>query len=140
MKRRSQQEPILRPCSDLPAVSYPNLKKESVIMQKRQSVLLLRLSDSGWLASCYFRQRPSDSTGLVSNQLENSNHPGHVSRETITQSTAYFASQLTAFTIPLRPAGVSLARQHWLDFMARVAFGTTISTASFVVAGAPKLA
>lgn len=55
--------------------------------------------------------------------------------------SAYFAGRLTAFTIPLRPAEVSQARQHWLDVMANIAFGTTISYATFAAAaGAPKAA
>ena len=37
--------------------------------------------------------------------------PDHVSRETITQLMAYFAGQRTHFTIPLRPANISPARQ-----------------------------
>ena len=35
--------------------------------------------------------------------------PNHVSRETITQLMAYFAGQRTSFTIPLRPANISIA-------------------------------
>ena len=38
--------------------------------------------------------------------------PNHVSRETITQLMAYFAGRRTHFTIPLRPANISPARQH----------------------------
>ena len=46
--------------------------------------------------------------------------PDHVSRETITQLMACFASQRTDFTIPLRPTNISPARQHWLNIMASV--------------------
>jgi methylated-DNA-[protein]-cysteine S-methyltransferase len=88
----------------------------------------------------------SDSAHLIQldwNQIswKDADRPDDVSRETITQLTAYFAGQLTAFTIPLRPAGVSPARQHWLDVMASIDFGTTISYAAFAAAaGAPKAA
>ena len=51
----------------------------------------------------------------------------HVSRETITQLMTYFAGQRTHFTIPLRPANISPARQHWLNIMASIPYGTTIS-------------
>ena len=34
-------------------------------------------------------------------------HPNNVSRETINKLTAYFVGRLTAFTIPLRPTGIS---------------------------------
>ena len=94
----------------------------------------------GWLRAI------SDGAHLIRldwNQIswKSSDHPDDVSRETINQLTAYFAGRLTAFNIPLRPAGVSQARQHWLDVMAQIAFGTTISYATFAAAaGAPKAA
>jgi len=67
--------------------------------------------------------------------------PDHVSRETITQLMAYFAGQRTHFTIPLRPANISPARQHWLNMMASIPYGTTISYAAFAAAaGAPNAA
>ena len=94
----------------------------------------------GWLRAI------SDGAHLVRldwNQIgwKDPDRPDDVSRETINQLTAYFAGRLTAFTIPLRPAGVSQAREHWLDAMANIAFGTTISYATFAAAaGAPKAA
>jgi len=94
----------------------------------------------GWIRAI------SDRTHLIQldwNQIgwKDADRPDDVSRETITQITAYFAGQLTAFTIPLRPAGVSPARQHWLDVMASNDFGTAISYAAFAAAaGAPKAA
>ena len=60
--------------------------------------------------------------------------PDRVSRETITQLMAYFAGQRTHFTIPLRPANISPARQHWLNIMASIPYGTTISYAAFAAA------
>ena len=65
---------------------------------------------------------------------KDTDRPDCVSRETITQLTTYFAGQVTAFTIPLRPAGISLAPQHSLDVMASIDFETTISCAAFAAA------
>ena len=54
---------------------------------------------------------------------------------------AYFAGQRTHFTIPLRPDNISPARQHWLNIMASIPYGTTISYAAFAAtAGAPNAA
>ena len=47
----------------------------------------------------------------------------------------YFAGQRTHFTIPLRPANISPARQHWLNIMASIPYGSTISYAAFAAAG-----
>ena len=67
--------------------------------------------------------------------------PDHVSRETIKQLIAYFTGQRADFTIPLRPANISTARQHWLNVMSSIPFGTTISYAAFATAaGAPNAA
>ena len=60
--------------------------------------------------------------------------PDHVSRETITQLMAYFAGHRNNFTIPLRPANISPARQHWFNIMASIPYGTTISYAAFAAA------
>ena len=54
-----------------------------------------------------------------------------VSRETITQLSAYLAGQLTAFTIPLDLSSRSTAAQRWLAIMASVPYGQTISYADF---------
>ena len=67
--------------------------------------------------------------------------PDNVSRETITQLTAYFHGNLRCFNLPLLPAGVSQSRQRWLDVMATIPFGATISYAAFAAAaGHPKAA
>ena len=67
--------------------------------------------------------------------------PYHVSRETITQLMVYFAGQRNNFTIPLHPANISPAQQHWLNIMASIPYGTTISYAAFAAtAGAPNAA
>ena len=94
----------------------------------------------GWLRAI------SDGTHLAHlewNQIgwTDLDHPDHVSRETIKQLIAYFASQCINFTIPLRPAMISPAQQHWLDVMLSIPFGTTISYAAFAAAaGAPNAA
>ena len=67
--------------------------------------------------------------------------PDDVSRETITQLTAYFQGDLRCFDLPLLPAGASPSRRRWLDVMAKIPFGTTISYAAFAAAaGHPKAA
>ena len=67
--------------------------------------------------------------------------PDDVSRETITQLTAYFHVDLRSFDLPLLPAGTSRSRRRWLDAMATIPFGTTISYAAFATtAGHPKAA
>ena len=67
--------------------------------------------------------------------------PDDVSRETIAQLTAYFLGHLRRFDLPLLPIGTSPSRRRWLDVMATIPFGTTISYSEFaVVAGHPKAA
>ena len=67
--------------------------------------------------------------------------PDDVSRETITQLTAYFHGDLRSFDLPLLPTGISQSRRRWLDVMATIPFGTTISYAVFAAAaGHPKAA
>ena len=78
----------------------------------------------GWLRAI------SDGVHLIYldwNQIgwKDPDRPDDVSRETISQLTAYFAGRLTDFTIPLRPTGVTPARRHWLDVMANITFDTT---------------
>ena len=65
----------------------------------------------GWLRAI------SDSAHLIQldwNQIgwTDADRPDDVSRETIAQLTAYFAGQLTDFTIPLRPARANTACQY----------------------------
>ena len=60
--------------------------------------------------------------------------PDDVSRETITQLTAYFHGELHSFDLPLLPAGISQSRRRWLNVMATIPFGTTISYAAFAAA------
>lgn len=65
--------------------------------------------------------------------------PDDVSRETINQLTAYFHGDLRCFDLPLMPFGVNLPRRRWLDIMATIPFGITISYAEFAAAaGHPK--
>ena len=75
----------------------------------------------GWLRAI------SDGAHLVRldwNQIgwKGPDRPDDVSRETINQLTAYFAGRLTAFTIPLRPAGGSQLTPSHKDNVARKAF------------------
>ena len=67
--------------------------------------------------------------------------PDDVSRETINQVTAYLHGNLRYFNLPLMPAGASQSRRRWLDVMATIPFGITISYADFAAAaGHPKAA
>ena len=67
--------------------------------------------------------------------------PDIVSRETIAQLKAYFDGQLRCFDLPLNPKGVSQSRCYWLDIMATIPYGTTITYAEFAAAaGHPKAA
>jgi O-6-methylguanine DNA methyltransferase len=67
--------------------------------------------------------------------------PDDVSRETITQLTAYFQDDLRCFDLPLLPTGVSQSRRRWLDVMATIPFGTTINYAALATAaGHPNAA
>ena len=67
--------------------------------------------------------------------------PDDVSRETITQLTAYFQGHLRSFDLPLLPAGMNQSRRRWLDVMATIPFGTTVSYAAFAAAaGHPNAA
>jgi O-6-methylguanine DNA methyltransferase len=67
--------------------------------------------------------------------------PDNVSRETVDQLDAYFRSRLHSFNLPLCPVGVSETKRHWLDVMATIPFGITISYTDFAnAAGHPKAA
>ena len=67
--------------------------------------------------------------------------PNDISRETIAQLIAYFQGDLRCFDLPLLPAGASQSQRRWLDIMATIPFGTTISYASFAAAaGHPQAA
>jgi methylated-DNA-[protein]-cysteine S-methyltransferase len=67
--------------------------------------------------------------------------PDDVSRETITQLTTYFQGGLRCFDLPLLPTGASQSRRRWLDVMAKIPFGTTISYAALAAAaGHPNAA
>ena len=67
--------------------------------------------------------------------------PDDVSRETITQLTAYFHGDLRCFDLPLQPISVSQSRRRGLDVMATIPFGTTISYGEFAAAaGHPQAA
>lgn len=72
--------------------------------------------DHGLLALAW-QQTPFD------NQLEDSD----VSRETITQLHAYLAGRLQQFHVPISPNAVSPAMRKWLDAIAAVPYGSSVS-------------
>lgn len=62
-----------------------------------------------------------------------------VSRETMRQLQAYLAGELRTFNLPLRPDGKSAAGAMWLEVMARIPYGTTVTYAEYAAAaGKPK--
>ena len=63
-------------------------------------------------------------TAFASDTQEND-----VSRETITQLKAYLSGHSHNFTLPLSPRAVSPALRKWLEAMADVAYGETVSYA-----------
>ena len=106
----------------------------------------MRKTDSTILSQGRFSQRMHTSLGWIRaisdgqhliyldwNQTGWKDHdqPDDVSRETITQLTAYFHADLRKFDLPLLPTGMSHSRRRWLDVMATIPFGTTISYAAF---------
>ena len=134
--------PNLRPFLDKPAVSCANLTKETVTMHgsNTQRFHLSCQAPVSWLCAI---SNGSHLIHLDWNQIgwTDPDRPDRVSRETITQLMAYFAGQRTNFNIPLSPANISPARQHWFDIMARIPYGTNVSYAAFAAAaGAPNTA
>jgi len=68
-------------------------------------------------------------------------HPNDVSRETITQLTAYFAGRLRRFELPTAPVNTTTAARHWLSVMATIPYAETVSYGEFaIMAGMPKAA
>jgi len=66
-------------------------------------------------------------------------NPDDVSRETCRQLAAYFAGERRTFTLPLRAAGTSASGRSWLEAMARIPYGTTMSYGEFAaLAGKPR--
>ena len=101
---------------------------------KTQRFYLSCQTPVGWLRAI---SDDSQLTQLDWNQIDWSDpdRPNHVSRETITQTMAYFISQHSNFTIPLRPANIIPTPQHWLNITASIPYGTTISYAALAVTG-----
>ncbi len=52
-----------------------------------------------------------------------------VSRDTLTQLTAYLAGNLRSFTLPLDFSAFSMAARRWLDCLGRIPYGQVISYA-----------
>ena len=117
------------------------MRKTDTIIYSRSNLFSQRTQTSlGWIRAI------SDGQHLIYldwNQTGWTDHdqPDDVSRETITQLTAYFHGELRCFDLPLQPTGTSQSRRRWLDVMAKIPFGTTISYAAFAAtAGHPKAA
>ena len=65
--------------------------------------------------------------------------PDDVSRETCRQLVAYLAGDLLAFDLPLRAEGKSDTARRWLDVMATIPYGTTMTYSAFAtLAGKPQ--
>lgn len=97
-------------------------------------------TDFGWM-------RPiSDGNSLIKlewNQdgWQDSDCPDNVSRETTCQLQAFFKKQLSQFTLPLAPLGISTVAKKWLDHMANIPYGSTMTYTEFAsFAGQPNAA
>lgn len=97
-------------------------------------------TDFGWM-------RPiSDGNSLIRldwNQTgwQGPDRPNHVSRETKSQLQAFFNGCLKKFDLPLAPFGKNANGRYWLNFMAKIPYGTVISYTEFAsFAGKPKAA
>ena len=115
-------------------------KTESTILSQVARFSQRMQTSLGWIRAI------SDGQHLIYLDWNQTGWTGHdqpddVSRETIIQLTAYFHSDLRSLDLPLLPAGMSQSRRRWLDVMATIPFGKTISYSAFAVAaGHPKAA
>ena len=117
------------------------MRKDGEKISSLQSYFSQRMFTSfGWMRAI------SDGQHLIYLDWNQTNwrdldQPDDVSRETLTQLTAYFNGDLRCFDLPLSPAGSSQSHRRWLNVMTTIPFGTTISYAEFAaVAGNPKAA
>lgn len=97
-------------------------------------------TDFGWMRSV------SDGNNLVrldwqqSGWIE-SDDPDSVSRETLSQLQAFLSGKLTQFTLPLSPDGKNDSGRHWLNVMAKIPYGETMTYSEYAnFAGYPKAA
>ena len=97
-------------------------------------------TDFGWMRTL------SDGNSLIRldwNQTgwSEPDYPDSVSRETLSQLQAFLSGKLKKFTLPLAPAGKNDAGRHWLNIMAKIPYGTTMTYGQFAdFAGKPKAA
>ena len=71
--------------------------------------------------------------------FEQPNHEDDVSRETMRQLQAYLAGELRLFNLPICPEGKSAKGISWLETMARIPYGKTLTYAEYAAAaGKPK--
>ena len=70
---------------------------------------------------------------------DDADRPDDVSRETIRQLEAYLAGERMLFDLPLRAEGTSRTGQNWLDTMALIPYGRTVTYGEFAaMAGKPQ--
>ena len=87
------------------------------------------VSDGSHLIRLDWDQRP----------FESADREDDVSRETMRQLQAYLSGELHQFNLPMRPEGKSQAALAWLNVMATIPYGTTMTYAEYAAAaGKPK--
>ena len=79
------------------------------------------VSDGNMMVRLDWDQVPPDDADL----------PDDVSRETIRQLEAYLAGERMLFDLPLRAGGTSRTGQNWLDTMALIPYGRTVTYGEF---------
>lgn len=82
------------------------------------------VSDGQHLIRLDWDQRPWDTP----------DRPDNVSRETMAQLRAYLAGTRTEFDLPLQAEGKSAAACKWLDIMATIPYGATLTYKQFAAA------
>ena len=94
----------------------------------------------GWMRSI------SDGNNLIRldwNQSgwHNKETPDNVSRETKSQLLAFFSGQLVEFILPLAPVNKSVVGRVWLNFLAKIPYGTVMTYSQFAAfSGKPNAA
>ena len=107
----------------------------------RDQIFTSRLqTDFGWMRSV------SDGNNLIrldwrQSSWPQADHPDSISRETLSQIQAYLRGKLKELTLPLHPDGASDVKRHWLNVMARIPYGQTMTYSEYAnYAGKPKAA
>lgn len=91
-----------------------------------------------------FMRAVSDGTHLIrldwdQDIFDESDRPDDVSRETISQLSEYLNGSRQTFSVPIKAENMSQTATTWLNVMAKIPYGSTITYAEFAAAaGKPK--